>query len=1000
MSDQKLKHTTKEILEASRLLDGIGYSAVDGPAARAILRSPTQTARQIRSLWGILGKYRSQLEGLGVRYGSLVPPELTAASVPEKFTPQATVRLVPVDTSRGHEVAVLFSYDAAISGALEPCRKRWLDKEGRNSGGFRNAWIIPLDLDEVEGFLRRLNRISVTWAVDPEVTTPLKRERERRKLNLTESRAESADLKIPTNKPLYPFQRAGVKWLNDHDGRALLADDQGCVEGGAVLNVNRAGKGFRVSLAKAFRAFHKTWNKKIDTYCRALVDGELHQHKVKNILYKGERQVVLVTLASGKSIRVTPDHELAMVDGSWRPAEALRKGDKVFTNGALKCLGCGGTKKVSAYKYAKFRGFCRKCMYRTKRVNHTWKGGKFIDKDGYVQVSQQWDHPRGHRGVVPEHILVMEKHLGRFIVWPDQVHHKNENRSDNRLKNLKLMSPEEHHHEHKKYLHLNGGRTGKGGLVVFVPSVDKVASVKAAGKTDVYDMVMENPHRNFIANGIVVHNCGKTPQALGWLTLHPEALPAIVVCPSSVRANWKLIAEDFTGFKTLIMTAKSSLKAFLDVGLPASDQPDDGYDLTVINYDLFRSHETERSKKAREKAKLDPTKPQPRKEYEHTLAGLPMSRYSKFKTVIYDEIQKLKDVGSQRGRAGKALAAGAKYVIGLSGTPMPNRPIEIFNPMKIIRPKTFPDYIEFGTKFCAGFQSRFGWDFTGSSNLDKLDETLRSKGGMMRRLKTDVLKELPPKTRITIPIVIEKGLAQYRKVAEPILEKLVEQKAEREAWRAELGVMAPSERKKYLAAHAEEAIRKSKLTAYMLDEIEKVKQAAVNAKFDEAMGFFLDLCETKKKLLLFTTHHETTDRMMEVFHTEKIKAVVIDGRTSQAARPGIVKDFQEGDLEVLVGGIKAMSEGLTLTAADTVGFMEFSWNAADHAQAEDRLHRISQLKAVTAYYTVALGTIEEKLARMIDAKGAVSFAALGESDRLLNEKGIMESVLDGFLKAA
>lgn len=566
-----------EILKAAKtLVSENGLGVTDSPAARSILRSPNPSVRQVRSLWTILGKYRERLLGFGVDYEKLVPPEI--GSLHEKTVPSAAVRLVPVDTERGHEVAVLFAYDHAIMETVKAARRKWFDKDGKNSGGFKNAWILPLDLDEVEKLLRRLNRISVSWAVDPGVAGPLKREREQRKVNLVESRAETADLDVPTKKPLYPFQRAGVKWIDVHGGRALVFDDQGV---------------------------------------------------------------------------------------------------------------------------------------------------------------------------------------------------------------------------------------------------------------------------------------GKTPQALGWLLLHPEALPALVVCPSSVRANWKLIAEDFTNFKTLIMTAKSSLKAFLAVGLPASDRPDDGYELTVVNYDLFRSIETEESKKAREKAKLDPTKPQPRKEYDHTLGGLPMSAYKKFKTIIYDEIHKLKDGGSQRGRAGKALAHGKPYVIGLSGTPMPNRPIELFNPVKIVRPNTFPDYIEFGTKFCAGYQNRFGWDFSGSSNLNLLDEVLRSKGGMIRRLKTDVLKELPPKTRITIPIVIEKGLAEYKKVAGPIMEKLAEHKVEREEWRKTLEGMTPADRKRYLAAHAEEAVRKHKLTSYMLDEIEKVKQAAVHAKFEPMMELWLDIHESKKKLLLFTTHRKS-----------------------------------------------------------------------------------------------------------------------------------------------
>lgn len=727
MVEEKAAPTVQEILDAARMLSGVcdgartrdesGYNAVDGPTAKSILRAPNPTARQVRCLWNILRKYRGQLSGFGIEYDALVPPELPPRGESGQFTFQPhRVRLVWVDTQYGRQIAVVFAYDAAIVTALKARGKRWFDKEGKNSGGFKNAWIIPGDLDQIEDLVGRLGSLTppVTAGLEPDVTAFMESERERRKSNFAMSRAETAELDVPTKLPLRPFQVAGVKWGNDHDGRFLVGDEPGL---------------------------------------------------------------------------------------------------------------------------------------------------------------------------------------------------------------------------------------------------------------------------------------GKTCQALGWLMLHPEALPALIVAPSTLRLNWKAEIEKFTDFKTLIMTAKSSLKSFQDLGIDASSAPLPGYDLTVVNYDLFRAPEDEESKEA----KKDITKPK-KTTWTGFINGLPLSDFAQFKTVIWDEIHKCKDSKSQRSKCSRALAKEMKYRIGLTGTPIINRPIEIYHPVQLIRPEALPDYVTYGKRFCAGFQDRFGWNFSGSSNLEELDELLRSKSGMIRRTKAQVLTELPPKTRVTIPIMLEGRLKDYEKAAKPILEKLAKNKVEREDWRARMASMNDADRKKYQAEHAEEASRKNKLTGYMIDEIEKVKQAALNAKFDEAMKFLLDLAESCEKLLVFTTHHETTDRVLERFREEKVIVDSIDGRTPQAARDGIKNRFQDGDVQVLVCGIRAAGEGLTLTASHTVVKLEFDWNPATHVQAEDRVHRYSQTKAVTIYYLMALGTIETKIVQLIDSKREVGFAALGEGDRMLDEKGIMDSILDDLLE--
>ena len=119
-----------------------------------------------------------------------------------------------------------------------------------------------------------------------------------------------------------------------------------------------------------------------------------------------------------------------------------------------------------------------------------------------------------------------------------------------------------------------------------------------------------------------------------------------------------------------------------------------------------------------------------------------------------------------------------------------------------------------------------------------------------------------------------------------------------------------------------------------------------------------------------------------------------EGKLAVGDRVRIKDAFQEGDLEVLVGGIRAASEGLTLTASKTCVFLELDWNPARHQQAEDRIHRISQRFAVTVYYLIACGTLEEKIAALIDSKREVLNSALGEGQRTIEEQGILDAILD------
>lgn len=547
---------------------------------------------------------------------------------------------------------------------------------------------------------------------------------------------------------------------------------------------------------------------------------------------------------------------------------------------------------------------------------------------------------------------------------------------------------------------------------------------------------------------------GKTPEALGYLVLRPErALPALVLCPSIIRVTWYRAVSKFTDLKPLLIVGKTSLPSFKKAGLDVSMTPLAGYDITITNYDLL-GVETPRTwlrnllspkkelesygekhlawaglqaqemlQEAMNKYKdidsrnrinrvlglIEAQGARARKirdpEYKIVFVnGIAFEEFVKagYKTLIVDESHFVKDTSAQRTVATIAISGVVQNAICLTGTPIDNRPKELWSQIQIVNKSVAPKFFDYGLRYCGAFQKpaakgQMVWDFSGVSNIAELDKLLRTTI-MIRRTKEQVLTELPPKTRTMIPFVVEDSQDKlYRKEEASAMDRLREIRKEREEWKAVIYSLAEADRKAYVAKHAEKASRQAGLKDMAIGEIEKLKEAAVNAKFDECIEFTAGLQETQGKILVFAVHHKTIDRIVTACKAKGIKTDYVDGRVTGMARQSVLDAFQEGDLEILVCGIRAVSIGANLVACHTVVFIELDWTPGIHSQAEDRTHRIGQMKAVTVYYLLLLGSIEEKIAKMIDSKREVVNSILGEGDRTAQEGGILDAVLDELL---
>ncbi len=307
--------------------------------------------------------------------------------------------------------------------------------------------------------------------------------------------------------------------------------------------------------------------------------------------------------------------------------------------------------------------------------------------------------------------------------------------------------------------------------------------------------------------------------------------------------------------------------------------------------------------------------------------------------VIGDEAHYLKNMKSKRTRAvlgyreQKGLAKQAEKTVFLTGTPVLNRPIELWPILSKLAPDTiypYVSYLDFGRRYCAGYQGGFGWDMSGSSREEELNVRLRSTI-MVRRLKKDVQKQLPPKQYQVIPLEPSKEAR-----------KIIRQEGSLKLTDA----------------------KKQSLKGFDAGELAELRHKLAMAKLPICVQHIEDLLLSLDKVVVFAYHTAVLKGLYQAL--EKYEPVLLDGSTPAGRRQDLVDTFQnEADCRVFLGQLQAAGTGITLTAASTVVFVESSWVPGEIAQAVDRCHRIGQKDSVLAHFLVVQGSLEEYMLRTI-----------------------------------
>ncbi len=421
---------------------------------------------------------------------------------------------------------------------------------------------------------------------------------------------------------------------------------------------------------------------------------------------------------------------------------------------------------------------------------------------------------------------------------------------------------------------------------------------------------------------------GKTIQAIGVINLNPSIKKVLVICPASLRLNWQ---RELTKW----LVRKYSIE------ITGNEFPKS--DIVIINYDtLGKFHDKITS--------ID------------------------WDIMICDESHYIKNPKAQRTinilgkwnrdptKASKPI--NAKRKLFLTGTPILNRPIElwpIIHSTGVI--KNWKFYTE---RYCSAHYDRNGWDVSGASNLEELQEKLRTSI-MVRRLKKDVLTELPPKRRQVIEIPAN-GSEIIIKAENDFMHKLDSKLAELRA-KVELAKASESDED---YRNAVRDLTEAELVAFT--EMAKVRHETAVAKIPYVLNHLRDLLDSIDKLVVFAHHHDVIDAIMDEF---KDIAVKLTGETSLEERQKSVDQFQNNpDIRLFVGSIKAAGVGITLTSASTAIFAELDWVPGNITQAEDRCHRIGQTNSVLIQHLVLEGSLDAKMAKTIIQKQEIIEKAL------------------------
>ena len=421
---------------------------------------------------------------------------------------------------------------------------------------------------------------------------------------------------------------------------------------------------------------------------------------------------------------------------------------------------------------------------------------------------------------------------------------------------------------------------------------------------------------------------GKSLSAIAYATKHN--LKTLVVCPASLKYNWANEVEKFTDANSFIIDSKMK-----DMPLNFT-----GYNFVMINYDIVSKFE------------------------EHFIDG-------QFDLIVLDEGHAIKSYKAKRTQGILKLKDSFEHKIILTGTPLLNRPQELFTLLNFIRPEEWNSFWPYAKRYCDLKKMPWGNDYSGSSNELELHEKISPY--YIRRLKIDVLKDLPPKLRTSLVLDLStKYRKDYNRMLKDYVKYLVEEKQYQKAKKAQFNEQ--------------------------LVKLGALKQLCIEDKLEKLDEILSGFVENEQKVVIFSQYSTVIDKLAERYPQLAVK---LTGAMPTTERNEAVKRFKE-DPKILffLGTIGAAGVGLTLTEASNVIIIDQPWTPAELEQAEDRCHRIGTENTVNVYYLISKDTIDVDIQALLSKKQSIADVILDgkEKDSNAEERALVYALNDNLKK--
>ncbi|CAB4214362.1 HELICc domain containing protein [uncultured Caudovirales phage] len=357
-----------------------------------------------------------------------------------------------------------------------------------------------------------------------------------------------------------------------------------------------------------------------------------------------------------------------------------------------------------------------------------------------------------------------------------------------------------------------------------------------------------------------------------------ENLPALIVCPAIAKTVWEAAFSKLAP-KTSVHVVNGKREA----------SEVNSADVTIINYDVLQYG---------------------------------ITNVDRYNTLVLDECHRIKNPKAQRTKAAMLAMKKIECVYALSGTPIPNRPIElwpILHGLGIYRGGWF----DFAVRYAKMWNAPWGLDTSGASNLVELKETM--KPHVLRRKKEDIFKDYrdPQVSLITFDLPNDKR---------------------EQSFDADALVANPNA-----------------LLAF--EGLAEIMREAGMKKVKAASEFIDDLLQANEPVVVFAHHKDVVAELEKLLMVHK--PVIVVGDTARAKRDKAIADFQSGQTKCIIGNIAAMSEGVDLSAADTIVFVECTWSTSALEQASSRVENINKSGIPPVIYIL---TIKASLDHTVLAK--------------------------------